>query len=468
MSSGSSFVIACVGKPSAGKSSFLNAVTEANAKVGNFPFTTIEPNQGIAYYPIDCACKRFNKSSQCKPRYGSCKDGKRLIPVRMLDVAGLVPGASEGRGLGNQFLDDLRHADALIHVVDASGGTDENGKETKNYDPINDIEWLRFEIHSWVYNNLLKKWPGIVRRQVATKTSPITVFQENMSGYGANREIIIRCIERMNKAAIELDKEGQDSEMAIPGIIQKGGSSNKTNTSTSLSSSNTVLTNWTKKHLHKFVSIFLDERFPTVVALNKIDRSEADKNIIKILRKYSGSSKTDPLDGIRQENIVVTSALSECFLKKLKDQGYIKYTAGDEDFESHEEDPTLKKADGRTFDRLEEIRDLVLFRYGSTGVQDVIVRAVRALRMIPVFPVKNVTNFTNKSSSGDGSGAAFVDCVLVREGTTVRQVAGMVNSILDKQYAGAETVGGLQLGENDVIVPKKNDVLSFKLNNSSR
>ncbi|KAJ1677335.1 hypothetical protein EV182_006387, partial [Spiromyces aspiralis] len=114
--SSTSFMIACVGKPSAGKSSFLNAVTSANAKVGNFPFTTIEPNQGVAYYPIECPCKRYNRSDQCRPRYGSCKDGKRLVPVRMLDVAGLVPGASEGRGLGNQFLDDLRHAQVLIHV----------------------------------------------------------------------------------------------------------------------------------------------------------------------------------------------------------------------------------------------------------------------------------------------------------------------------------------------------------------
>ncbi|KAJ2438225.1 hypothetical protein IWW46_004992, partial [Coemansia sp. RSA 2440] len=112
----SSFVIACVGKPSAGKSSFLNAVTDATAKVGNFPFTTIEPNQGIGYYPLDCPCVKHGVTSKCKPRHGWCTNGRRFVPVRMLDVAGLVPGASEGRGLGNKFLDDLRHADVLIHV----------------------------------------------------------------------------------------------------------------------------------------------------------------------------------------------------------------------------------------------------------------------------------------------------------------------------------------------------------------
>ncbi|KAI8801798.1 hypothetical protein BJ742DRAFT_653410, partial [Cladochytrium replicatum] len=67
-----------------------------------------------------------------------------------LDVAGLVPGASEGQeradGLGNQFLDDLRTADAFIHVVDVSGTTDAGGKEIVGYDPNNDIDWLRGEI----------------------------------------------------------------------------------------------------------------------------------------------------------------------------------------------------------------------------------------------------------------------------------------------------------------------------------
>lgn len=98
---------------------------------------------------------------------GRCIDGKRFVPIQILDVAGLVPGASEGQGLGNQFLDDLRHANALIHVVDVSGTTDANGKETVGYDPIGDIEWLRGEIHSWIYGNLNKKWGQIVRRHIA-------------------------------------------------------------------------------------------------------------------------------------------------------------------------------------------------------------------------------------------------------------------------------------------------------------
>ena len=90
-------------------------------------FTTIDPQRAIGYLQIDCACVRYKVIDRCKPNYGSCVQGKRSVPIELLDVAGLVPGAHEGKGLGNKFLDDLRHADALIHVVDVSGTTDAEG-----------------------------------------------------------------------------------------------------------------------------------------------------------------------------------------------------------------------------------------------------------------------------------------------------------------------------------------------------
>lgn len=142
------FVIGCVGKPSAGKSTFFNAVSEGKtAKVGAYPFTTIEPNQGVSYCVVDCPCTRFNV--QCKPRYGTCRSGRRTVPIKLLDVAGLIPGASEGLGLGNKFLDDLRHADVLLHILDVSGTTNEKGESTTGYDPSHDHEWLLKEIELW-------------------------------------------------------------------------------------------------------------------------------------------------------------------------------------------------------------------------------------------------------------------------------------------------------------------------------
>lgn len=382
-----SFVIACVGKPSAGKSSFLNAVTDATAKVGNYPFTTIEPNQGVAYYPLDCPCRTYN-TENCKPRYGYCQGGTRYVPVKIMDVAGLVPGANEGRGLGNKFLDDLRHADGLIHVVDASGTTDAEGKETKGYDPLYDIQWLRTEIECWIYGNLEKRWPGIVRRHQATKSKAVDTLQTQLAGYGTNKRTV----------QTALDQRKFETEME----------------------------NWTLAELREFVRVFVDQRFPTVVALNKIDHRDADRNIASITRKH--------------QNAVLVSALSECLLKKLAKQGQVVYRTGDDDFVINE------SVDMKTRQRLENLRDLVLFRYGSTGTQETIVKAVEALGYMPVYPVKSLR--------------LFPDCMLVREGTTVGELANKLFDA-DKEYVGAETVGGIQLAEDEALVVGKNNIVKF-------
>ncbi|KAI9205513.1 P-loop containing nucleoside triphosphate hydrolase protein [Polychytrium aggregatum] len=406
-------LLAFVGKPSAGKSSFLNAVTDAQAKVGNFPFTTIKPNHGVSYIPVDCPCKRFGKQAQCSPRYGKCIDGTRYLPIKILDVAGLVPGASEGQGLGNQFLDDLRTADALIHVVDVSGTTDQNGKETAGYDPINDINWLRSEIHNWVFNNLHKRWGSIVRRHVAIKALPAETLQNQFSGYGSTVSLCHRFMEKCGiKEALET---------------------------------------WDDDTLHAIVDAFLDERFPTVIALNKIDLPDSDKNIDRICRKYDES------------RIVLTSALAEVFLRKLHKQKFIKYFEGTDSFELAEDqiDPSeeekLKPLDEKTRSRLEKVQDMVLFRYGHTGVLEAVKKAVDLLGMIPVYPVKNINNF----SSFGRDNRVFRDCLLVPPETTVRDLAKMVHPDLDKYYLYAETIGSIRLGEDQIITPEIS-VISFK------
>ncbi|TPX32407.1 hypothetical protein SmJEL517_g04448 [Synchytrium microbalum] len=408
-------LIACVGKPSAGKSSFLNALTDATSKVGNFPFTTITPNTGVAYCPFECPCKRFGKQAQCRPRYGKCVDGKRFVPVRILDVAGLVPGASEGAGLGNQFLDDLRTADGFIHVVDVSGTTDQDGKETLNYDPINDIDWLISEIRMWILNNLLKKWNNTVRRHVATKQAVAETLQLQLSGYGCNLALTQKV----------LDKSGIKDPLEA----------------------------WDDGKVKDFVDTFLDVRFPTVVALNKIDLPDSDKNIDRICRRYD------------QSKIVLTSALAENFLRRLHKQRFINYVEGADHFELSEDQPPdtpdelkLKPLDEKTRSRLEKVQDLVLFRYGNTGVTDTLKRAVELLGVIPAFPVKNINNFSGEIGRDKG---IFRDCILIRPGTTVREFAKLVSDQLYLYYWYAETVGNVRMGEDD-IVTLENNIISFK------
>ncbi|KAF9134139.1 hypothetical protein BGW39_008054 [Mortierella sp. 14UC] len=422
-------VIACVGKPSAGKSSFLNAVTDATAKVGNYPFTTIKPNNGIAYFPIECPCKRFDKTKLCAPRYGRCIDGKRFVPIQILDVAGLVPGASEGQGLGNQFLDDLRHANALIHVVDVSGTTDANGKETVGYDPIGDIEWLRSEIHSWIFGNLYKRWSQIVRRHVAV--SPY------VTGYATNKFVnLIRKYPLEASTAETLHNQFSGYGATLP-LVQR---------SLDRSGVRDSMDTWEKETITKIVDAFLDERFPTIIALNKIDLPDSDKNISKIMRKYD------------QNRIVLSSALAETFLRKLHKQKFIQYEEGTDNVQTKEDlpDSDLKSLDEKLQNRIEKVQDLVLYRYGSTGVQDVILKAVEVLGLVPAFPVKSLTTFANTNGKG-----VFRDCVLLWPGTTVLEFADIVHPEIAKHYLGAETIGNRKIGEDDVIT-QNNNIICFK------
>ncbi|KNE67454.1 hypothetical protein AMAG_11917 [Allomyces macrogynus ATCC 38327] len=407
----SRFVIGIVGKPSAGKSSFLNAITDASAKTGAFPFTTIAPNHGVAYYRLPCPCARFGLQAQCRPRYGSCQNGTRHVPVEILDVAGLVPGASAGLGLGNQFLDDLRTADALVHVVDVSGTTDAAGKATVGYDPVNDIDWLTSEVHAWVFNNLTKNWGGLVRRHTMLKASPIETLHKQLSGYGCPQSMVAKAFDACPKTLRDKPLETWDQETDVK----------------------------------DFVSVFLKTRFPTVVALNKIDLPDADTNIEKLDRKYGQS-----------QELVLCSALAESFLRKLAKQGFIRYTEDSDDVVTHDDEATLKPMDEKTAARLEKVRDLVLFRYGTTGVHQVLARAVEVLGLVPVFPVKNIHNFTTGAAK-----AVFRDCLLVPPHTRVRAFASMVHPELDRNYQYAETVGGRMMGEADEIT-LDNNIISIK------
>src|SRR3989344_2861456 len=150
--------IAVVGKPSAGKSTFFSAATLVDVAIANYPFTTIEPNKGIGFVRIDCVDKEFGV--QCNPRTGYCKNHVRFVPVDLIDVAGLVPGASEGKGRGNAFLNDISRASAIIHVLDASGSTNEVGEllPSGTHDPCKDVEFLETELDLWFMSVIKKNW----------------------------------------------------------------------------------------------------------------------------------------------------------------------------------------------------------------------------------------------------------------------------------------------------------------------
>ncbi|KAJ4418448.1 hypothetical protein N0V85_001437 [Neurospora sp. IMI 360204] len=409
-------LIGLVGKPSAGKSSTLNSLTDASSKVGSF--TTIDPQRAIGYLQIDCACARYGVSERCKPNYGSCVNGKRSVPIELLDVAGLVPGAHEGKGLGNKFLDDLRHADALIHVVDASGTTDAEGKVTRGYDPSVDIAWLRSEIVAWIKGNLWEKWGSIKRRHIAVKATAVETLQAQFSGYGSTAAVVARTLDKL-------------------GLKEP-------------------LEEWSEETVDRVVNAFTDEKFPTVIALNKIDHPDADKNIAKIAKMQDPNS------------IVLCSAISEIFLRKMAKQGYIKYTEGSEFVDTREDliadgDPDgggLKELDEKNRNRIENLKDMVLYRFGSTGVNQVLSKAAEILGLVPVFPVRNTTTFASGANESANK-AVFRDCVLVKKNSTVADVARKIMG--DAPIAYVEGAGGIRVAEDQIVTVGKNDILSFKV-----
>lgn len=333
------------------------------------------------------------------------------MPIELLDVAGLVPGAHQGRGLGNKFLDDLRHADALIHVVDVSGTTDAEGKETRGYDPSQDIVWLRDEIVRWILGNLMEKWGSIKRRHISVKATAVETLQKQFAGYGSKSSVVAACLDKL-----ELKEPLQD---------------------------------WSDATVERVVNAFTDEKFPTVIALNKIDHPDADKNISKIAKMQ------DP------KTIVLTSAVSEVFLRRLAKQGYVRYTEGSEFVDTRDDlieegDASgggLKEMDEKLKTRIENLKDMVLYRFGSTGVVQVLSRAAELLGLVPIFPVRNIGSFASGSSSRE---PVFRDCVLVKKGSTVGDVYRKVMG--DAPLAFTETAGGQRVSEDDVVEVGKNDV----------
>ena len=215
-------VIGVVGKPNTGKSTFFCATTLAPAKIASHPFTTITPNKGVGYIRTPCACKEFNVEDT--PVNSLCLEGIRLVPVELIDCAGLVPGAWEGRGLGNQFLDEIRKADALIHIVDASGGTDSEGRvcEPGSHDPLEDVNFLEHEITMWMANIIKRDWNNIVRTvESESKQNIFTQLEERLSGLSINKGHVS---ETLRRTGLSADKPSSWSEEDLLKFSEERGS----------------------------------------------------------------------------------------------------------------------------------------------------------------------------------------------------------------------------------------------------
>ncbi|AEH25558.1 redox-regulated ATPase YchF [Pyrococcus yayanosii] len=364
--------IGVVGKPNVGKSTFFSAATLVDVDIANYPFTTIEANVGVTYVIAEHPCKELG----CKPNPQNYeyRNGLALIPVKMIDVAGLVPGAHEGRGLGNKFLDDLRMASVLIHVVDATGKTDAEGQPTDYHDPVDDIEFLEKEINYWIYGILKKNWDKFAKRIKLQRIPLERAIAEHLSGIGVSENDVWAAIHNLGL--------GDDP------------------------------TGWRDEDLLAFASAIRRINKPMIIAANKADAA-SDEQIERLRR-----------EGERRGYIVVpTSAAAELTLRKAAKAGFIDYVPGSSDFK------ILKPMSSKQEKALKLIRERVLERFGSTGVQEVINRAVfELLGLIPVYPVEDENKLT------DGFGNVLPHVHLMKRGSTPRDLAYKVHTDLGEGF----------------------------------
>src|SRR5213593_1656281 len=236
--------VGIVGKPNAGKSTFFSAATLTVVPIANYPFTTIRPNKGVSYLRTKCVCKALGVEYQ--PRNSRCIDGERFIPIELIDCPGLVPGASTGKGLGNQFLDDLRKADALVHVVDASGSTDLEGKPVAagSHDPLEDVGFLERELEAWMYQILAKDWEKVARNANLTRDELAQSIAERLSGLGLRRFQV---------------EEG----LSQADLIEKPAL-------------------WSREDMMRLVGLLRRESKPMMLAANQIDLPSSKSNVLRL------------------------------------------------------------------------------------------------------------------------------------------------------------------------------------------
>jgi ribosome-binding ATPase YchF (GTP1/OBG family) len=393
-------LLGIVGKPNTGKSTFFSAATLAPAEIANYPFTTIKPNRGVGYVRTPCVHEEFNVSDN--PANSICMEGVRLIPVEFIDCAGLVPGAWEGRGLGNQFLDEIRKADALIHIVDASGGTDCEGRLCKlgENDPLEDVKFLEREITMWMANILKKDWPKIARTVEAESKDLLSILEERLSGLSIKRSHIFEAIRR---AGLNADKP----------------------------------TFWSEEDFFRFVDTLRQVAKPMLIVANKMDMQPSEKNF----------------ERLKESNrlVVPCCAEAELALRRAAEKQLIDYRPGDCNFKVSKSE-SLSQSQTKA---LEAIRDKILLHFGSTGVQEAINTAYfKLLSMITVYPVEDLEHLA------DHMGRVLPDAYLVPYGTTARQLAYIIHTELGEGFIYAiEAREKKRVGEDYIL--KDRDVISI-------
>ena len=393
--------IGLIGKTNTGKTTFFNSATLATADISNYPFTTKHPSTGNANAITLCVHKEFNL--QDNPKNSRCIDGWRFIPIELVDLPGLIKGAWEGKGLGNQFLSIAAQSDALLHIVDVSGSIDAAGRisEPGSGDPIADIGDIEEELVMW-YLKLLEGNRDKISRAINSGIDIISAIADIFRGIGVKEEHVKLALHENNLENNKFDDLGPQEIKDF---------------------------SWSLRDLSK----------PTLIVANKVDLPSATDNFNRLREEY------------KDMIIVPASADAELTLRRAANRGLIHYFPGDERFEINDQSVLTDKQKWA----LNFIRKDILDEYMRTGVQFAINVAVfKLLRMNAVYPVAEASKLSDKS------GNILPDVYLMKSGSTVEDLAKEVHSELAKGLLYAIDIrDGLRLPTNYEI--KDRDILSI-------
>lgn len=375
-----SMEVGIVGKTNVGKSSFFKSSTMIEVDISNRIFCTIEPNVGVSYVTSPCPCRELNV--KCTPKNSLCSNGVRMIPLKLWDIAGLIPGAHEGRGLGNKFLNDIIQANMLIHIVDASGTTDSEGQSTTNHNPCDDVRFLENEIDLW--------FADVIRRNLDKIKD-----KENIGGILAGIGISDRHIKNV------MDRFGIDDVDQFATELRK---------------------------LSK----------PIIIAANKMDMPASADNIEKMRKEFPHLT------------IVPCSAEAEITLRTASKAGVIDYVPGSNAF------VVKKELNEKQQKALELIKSCILDKYGSTGVQECLNRAVfDFMKYIAVYPVENENKLSNKK------GEILPDVFLMPPNSTAVDLAFRIHTDIGSRFLGAIDARTRKRVSAEYVL-KNNDIISIQ------
>jgi len=393
--------IGLIGKTNTGKTTFFNAATLGTAEISTYPFTTKQPNYGVGYVVTHCVCREFGVKDN--PKNSKCVNGWRHIPIELIDLPGLIKGAWAGKGLGNQFLSVASQSDALLHIVDASGSVDEEGRltETGTGDPLADYYDIEEELVMWFIKLLDRSEDKIIKSLRKGKDLP-NAMEEVFKGIKVTAQDV-------RQALIQTGLDKKDFE------------------------------NWTAADDRKFAAALRETSKPTIVVANKMDLDTAPENFRRLR------------DQLLDKIVVPCSAEAELILRRAEQKGLIRYIPGEENFEIIDESSLAEKQKWA----LNFIRQRILDEYMRTGVQFAMNVAVfKLLKMSAVYPVYDVQKLS------DHHGNVLPDVYLMPDGATISDLAGEVHSELAKGLLYAiDARTGLRLPASYKV--KDRDVLSI-------